>query len=118
KETRDDMARVIRQVENEAVDEGERRARKIIADAIQRVASEHVTEVTSSSVALPSDEMKGRIIGRNGRNIHAFEQSAGVDVIVDDTPEAVTISSFDPVRREVARRSLEKLVLDGRIHPA
>lgn len=118
KETRDDMARVIRQVENEAVDEGERRARKIIADAIQRVASEHVTEVTSSSVALPSDEMKGRIIGRNGRNIHAFEQAAGVDVIVDDTPEAVTISSFDPVRREVARRSLEKLVLDGRIHPA
>lgn len=118
KEARDDMARLIRQIEDEAKDEGERRARKLIADAIQRVASEHVVEVTSSSVPLPSDEMKGRIIGRNGRNIHAFEQVAGVDVIVDDTPEAVTISCFDPVRREVARRALEKLVLDGRIHPA
>jgi ribonuclease Y len=118
KEIRDDMARIIRQIEAEAQDEGERKARKIVADAIQRVASEHVTEVTSSSVPLPSDEMKGRIIGRNGRNINAFEQAAGVDVIVDDTPEAVTISCFDPVRREVARRSLAKLVLDGRIHPA
>ena len=118
KEIRDDMARIIRQIEAEAQDEGERKARKIIADAIQRVASEHVSEVTSSSVPLPSDEMKGRIIGRNGRNINAFEQSAGVDVIVDDTPEAVTISCFDPVRREVARRALAKLVLDGRIHPA
>ena len=84
----------------------------------RRVASEHVSEVTSSNVPLPSDEMKGRIIGRSGRNIQAFEQAAGVDVIVDDTPEAVTISSFDPVRREVARRSMEKLILDGRIHPA
>jgi ribonuclease Y len=118
KETRDDMARVIRQIEYEAQEEGEKKARKLIADAIQRVASEHVSEVTSSNVPLPSDEMKGRIIGRSGRNIHAFEQAAGVDVIVDDTPEAVTISSFDPVRREVARRSLEKLILDGRIHPA
>jgi ribonuclease Y len=118
KEARDDMARLIRQIEDEAKEEGERRARKLISDAIQRVASEHVVEVTSSSVPLPSDEMKGRIIGRNGRNIHAFEQVAGVDVIVDDTPEAVTISCFDPVRREVARRALEKLVLDGRIHPA
>ncbi|MFC1995995.1 ribonuclease Y [Chloroflexota bacterium] len=118
KEIRDDMARIIRQVEAEAQDEGERKARKIVADAIQRVASEHVTEVTTSSVPLPSDEMKGRIIGRNGRNINAFEQTAGVDVIVDDTPEAVTISCFDPVRREVARRALAKLILDGRIHPA
>ncbi len=118
KDTRDDMARLIRQIEAEAQEEGERRARKIVADAIQRVASEHVVEVTSSTVPLPSDEMKGRIIGRNGRNINAFEQAAGVDVIVDDTPEAVTISCFDPVRREVARRALEKLVLDGRIHPA
>ena len=118
KESRDDMARIIRQVEGEAQEEGERRARKIVADAIQRVASAHVSEVTSSSVILPSDDMKGRIIGRNGRNIHAFERAAGVDVIVDDTPEAITISSFDPVRREVARRSMEKLVLDGRIHPA
>jgi ribonuclease Y len=112
------MARIIRQIETEAQEEGERKARKIVADAIQRVASEHVTEVTSSNVPLPSDDMKGRIIGRNGRNINAFEQAAGVDVIVDDTPEAVTISCFDPVRREVARRALEKLVLDGRIHPA
>jgi ribonucrease Y len=118
KDSRDDMARIIRQVEGEAQEEGERRARKIVADAIQRVASEHVSEVTSSSVTLPSDDMKGRIIGRNGRNIHAFERAAGVDVIVDDTPESITISSFDPVRREVARRSMEKLVLDGRIHPA
>lgn len=118
KESRDDMARIIRSVEAEAREEGEKKARKLIADAIQRVASEHVSEVTSSNVPLPSDEMKGRIIGRSGRNIQAFEQAAGVDVIVDDTPEAVTISSFDPVRREVARRSMEKLILDGRIHPA
>lgn len=117
-DVREDMARIIRQIEAEARDEGEKRARKLIADAIQRVASEHVTEVTTSSVELPSDDMKGRIIGRNGRNIKAFEQAAGVDVIVDDTPESVTISSFDPVRREIARRALEKLVLDGRIHPA
>jgi ribonuclease Y len=118
KEARMDMARVIRQIEAEAREEGEGRARKLIASAIQRVASDHVTEITTSVVPLPSDEMKGRIIGRNGRNIHAFEQAAGVDVIVDDTPEAVTISCFDPVRREVARRSLAKLILDGRIHPA
>jgi len=118
KDARSDMARIIRQVETEAQEEGDRRAREIITTAIQRVASEHVAEVTTSTVSIPSDEMKGRIIGRNGRNIHAFEQAAGVDVIVDDTPEAVTISCFDPVRREVARRALAKLVLDGRIHPA
>lgn len=118
KEARDDMAKIIRQIEAEARDEGDERARKIIADSIQRVASDQVAEVTTKVVSLPSDEMKGRIIGRNGRNIQAFEQAAGVDVIVDDTPEAVTISCFDPVRREIARRSLEKLVLDGRIHPA
>jgi ribonuclease Y len=118
KEARGDMARIIRQVEAEAREEGEKRARKLISLAIQRVASEHVSEITTSVVPLPSDDMKGRIIGRNGRNIRAFEQSAGVDVIVDDTPEAVAISSFDPVRREVATRSMAKLVLDGRIHPA
>jgi ribonuclease Y len=118
KDARMDMARIIRQIETEAQEEGENRARKLIAAAIQRVASEHVSEVTTSVVPLPSDEMKGRIIGRNGRNIHAFEQAAGVDVIVDDTPEAVTISCFDAVRREVARRALSKLILDGRIHPA
>ncbi len=118
KDARNDMARIIRQIEAEAREEGDKRARELITTAIQRVASEHVTEVTTSAVPLPSDEMKGRIIGRNGRNIHAFEQIAGVDVIVDDTPEAVTISCFDPVRRETARRALAKLVLDGRIHPA
>ncbi|MRS04727.1 ribonuclease Y, partial [bacterium] len=85
---------------------------------IQRVASDYVNEVTTSVVVLPNEEMKGRIVGRNGRNIRAFEQAAGVDVIVDDTPEAVTISCFDPVRREVARRALDFLILDGRIHPA
>ncbi len=118
KDARSDMARIIRQIEAEAREEGDKRARNLIAAAIQRVASDHVAEVTTSVVAIPSDEMKGRIIGRNGRNIHAFEQAAGVDVIVDDTPEAVTISCFDPVRREVARRALAKLILDGRIHPA
>ncbi len=118
RDARADMVRVIRQVEEEAQAEGDRRARELIADAIQRVASDHVADVTVSVVPLTSDEMKGRIIGRNGRNIRAFEQAAGVDVVVDDTPEAVTISSFDSVRREVARRAMEKLVLDGRIHPA
>jgi ribonuclease Y len=118
KEARSDMARIMRQIEAEAREEGETRARKLIASAIQRVASEHVQEITTSFVPLPNDEMKGRIIGRNGRNIHAFEQSAGVDVIVDDTPEAITISCFDTVRREVAVRAMGKLILDGRIHPA
>jgi ribonucrease Y len=118
KEARSDMARIIRQIEAEARFEGEKRARDIIADAIQRVASDHVSEITTSVVPLPNEEMKGRIVGRNGRNIRAFEQAAGVDVIVDDTPEAVTISCFDPVRREVARRALDRLILDGRIHPA
>ncbi len=118
KEARADMARIYRQIEAEAREEGEKRARKLIADAIQRVASEHVAEVTSSRVTLPNEEMKGRIVGRNGRNIKAFEQAAGVDVIVDDTPESVTISCFDSVRREIARRALVRLTVDGRIHPA
>lgn len=118
KDARNDMARIIRQIESEAREEGEARARELITDAIQRVASDHVAEVTTSVVPLPNEEMKGRIVGRNGRNIRAFEQAAGVDVIVDDTPEAVSISCFDPVRREVARRSLARLILDGRIHPA
>jgi ribonucrease Y len=118
KDARADMSRTIRQIEEAARAEGDMRARKIIATAIQRVASEHVAEISVSVVPLPSDEMKGRIIGRNGRNIRAFEQAAGVDVVVDDTPEAVTISSFDPVRREVAKRAMAKLVVDGRIHPA
>jgi ribonuclease Y len=118
KTARNDMARTIRQIEDEAKAEGERRARELIAIAIQRVATDQVSELSVSVVPIPSDEMKGRIIGRNGRNIRAFEMAAGVDVIVDDTPEAVTISSFDPIRREVARRSLAKLIGDGRIHPA
>lgn len=118
KEARGDMARVMRQVEAEARENGEKRGRKLVALAIQRVASEHVSEITTSVVQIPSDEMKGRIIGRNGRNIRAFEQAAGVDVIVDDTPEVVTISCFDSVRREIGKRALQKLVLDGRIHPA
>src|SRR5574341_151269 len=117
-ETRNDMARRIREVEDELSVDADNRARELIAMAIQRVASDYVADVTVSVVPLPSDEMKGRIIGRAGRNIRAFEQASGVDVVVDDTPEAVTISSFDPVRREVARRALERLVQDGRIHPA
>jgi ribonuclease Y len=118
KDARNDMARIIRQIETEAREEGEKRARNLIADSIQRVATDNVAEFTTSLVPLPNEEMKGRIVGRNGRNIRAFEQAAGVDVIVDDTPEAVTISCFEPVRREVARRALSKLILDGRIHPA
>ena len=118
KESRADMARIIRQIEGEAREKGNARARELIADAIQRVASEKVAEVTTSLVNLPNEEMKGRIVGRNGRNIRAFEQASGVDVIVDDTPEAVTVSCFDSVRREIARRSLSRLVIDGRIHPA
>jgi ribonuclease Y len=117
-DARQDMARVIRQVETEAKEEADTRARKIITYAIQRTAGERVAELTVSTVSLPSDDMKGRIIGRSGRNIRAFENAAGVDVVVDDTPEAVTISCFDPVRREIARRAMERLVMDGRIHPA
>ncbi len=118
KEARGDMARIYRQIEAEARSEGEKRAREIITDSIQRIASDQVAQITSSTVSLPNEEMKGRIVGRNGRNIRAFEQAAGVDVIVDDTPEAVTISCFDPTRREIARRSLQRLIDDGRIHPA
>ena len=116
-ESRQDMARVIREVEQEARETADRRARKIISDAIQRYAGDEVAEITVSTVDLPSDELKGRIIGRGGRNIRALESAAGVDLIVDDTPEAVTISSFDPVRREVARLALTRLITDGRIHP-
>ena len=118
KEAQQDLARVMREIDNRAKETADEQARKIIALAIQRLASEQVADMVVSTVPLPSDEMKGRIIGRNGRNIRAFEQAAGVDIIVDDTPEAVTVSSFDPVRREVARRSLAKLITDGRIHPA
>jgi ribonuclease Y len=118
KDVSGDMARYIHQAEQDARAEADRRARGIIVEAMQRVGSEYVGDVCSSVVPLPNEEMKGRIVGRNGRNIRAFEQASGVDVIVDDTPEAVTISCFDPVRREVARRSLTRLISDGRIHPA
>ncbi len=117
-DARNDMARIIRHVEAEAHEIADTRAREVISLAVQRLASEHVSEISVSVVELPSDEMKGRIIGRNGRNIRAFELAAGVDVVVDDTPEAITVSSFDPVRREIAKRAMAKLVVDGRIHPA
>lgn len=117
RETRDDAARRIREIEQQTREEAEKTARKIIGLAVQRCASDYVAEITVSTVNLPSEELKGRIIGREGRNIRAFEQITGVDIIVDDTPEAVTLSCHDPVRREVARVSLTKLLKDGRIHP-
>ncbi|MFM2309508.1 MAG: hypothetical protein RLY87_1630 [Chloroflexota bacterium] len=116
-EARDESARRIREIERVAQDESDKTARKIISMAIQRCASDYVAEITVSTVPLPSEEIKGRIIGREGRNIRAFEQITGVDIIVDDTPDAVTLSCHDPVRREVARLSLGKLLKDGRIHP-
>jgi ribonuclease Y len=112
-----EAAIVVRDIEREAQDDGERRARTIVTTAIQRVASEQTAESVVSVLHLPSDDMKGRIIGREGRNIRAFETVTGVNLIIDDTPEAVLLSCFDPVRREVARVALENLVLDGRIHP-
>ncbi|MBX0327275.1 ribonuclease Y [Oscillochloris sp. ZM17-4] len=116
-EARDEAARRIREIEQNARNEAEKTARKIIGLAVQRCASDYVAELTVTTVNLPSEELKGRIIGREGRNIRAFEQITGVDIIVDDTPEAVTLSCHDPVRREVARVSLSRLLKDGRIHP-
>ena len=117
-EARYEGARLIKKIENEAKEQADRKSKKILATAIQRYAGEYVAERTVSVVQLPSDEMKGRIIGREGRNIRAIEAATGVDLIIDDTPEAVILSGFNPVRREVARLSLMKLISDGRIHPA
>ncbi len=118
KDVRQDAANLVHRLEQETKQQAEKKARQIITLAIQKVATDHVSETTVSVVNLPNDEMKGRIIGREGRNIRALEQATGVNIIVDDTPEAIVLSCFDPMRREIARLVLEKLIADGRIHPS